>query len=218
MLIKICANLCRISANISLEAPGSSCNSLYYFKESWSRRRLEQEVGCGFGDYGVDLMSCAMWWKAGDPRRSGDGGCGGGSGVGNFVAAGMEEDQPSKVGLQYQKLQASSLVTACTIAHFTNSNRPQLVIFKEVKNSWDWFLKFSLFAILQWSIRSSVMVPFVEFLCLHDGVSLTGCSTTRECGFFHTTSCSLWHMCEVNFVVSSVTMYNLWCLLWHILH
>jgi len=47
----------------------------------------------------------------------------------------MEEDQPSKVGLQYQKLQASSLVTACTIAHFTNSNRPQLVLFKEVKNS-----------------------------------------------------------------------------------
>ncbi|CAK9203946.1 unnamed protein product [Sphagnum troendelagicum] len=43
------------------------------------------------------------------------------------------EDQPSKVGLQYQKLQASSLVTACTIAHFTNGNRPQLVIFKEVR-------------------------------------------------------------------------------------
>jgi hypothetical protein len=47
----------------------------------------------------------------------------------------MEEDQPNKVGVQYQKLQASSLVTACTIAHFTNGNRPQLVIFKEVKNS-----------------------------------------------------------------------------------
>ncbi len=26
-----------------------------------------------------------------------------------------------------------------------------------------------------------------------------------------------WHRCEVNFVVSSITMYNMWCLLWHIL-
>ncbi len=92
-------------------------------------------MGCGFGDYGVDFEVMCNVRKAGDPRRSGDGGCGGGSGVGNFVAAVMEDDQPSRVGLQYQKLQASSLVTACTIAHFTNSNRPQLVIFKEVKNS-----------------------------------------------------------------------------------
>jgi len=41
--------------------------------------------------------------------------------------------------------------------------------------------------------------------------------TTRECGFSHTKCSSSWHMCDVNFVVSSITMYNMWCLVWHIL-
>lgn len=27
-----------------------------------------------------------------------------------------------------------------------------------------------------------------------------------------------WHVCEINFVISIITMYNLWCLLWHILY
>jgi hypothetical protein len=26
------------------------------------------------------------------------------------------------------------------------------------------------------------------------------------------------HMCEVKFVISSITMYKMWCLLWHTLH
>ncbi len=86
VLIKICANLCRVSAYIHLKLQEAFAIHYIIKKESWSRRRLEQEVGCGFGDYGVDLKTCAMWWKAGEPRRSGDGGCGGGSGVGNFVA------------------------------------------------------------------------------------------------------------------------------------
>ncbi len=29
-----------------------------------------------------------------------------------------------------------------------------------------------------------------------------------------TTGHSSWHNCEVNFVGSSITMYNIWCLLW----
>jgi len=37
----------------------------------------------------------------------------------------------------------------------------------------------------------------------------------RECDFSHTQAHDT---CEVNFVVSSVTMYNMWCLLWPILH
>ncbi len=27
-----------------------------------------------------------------------------------------------------------------------------------------------------------------------------------------------WHVCEINFVISTITMYNLWCLLWHKLY
>ncbi len=42
--------------------------------------------------------------------------------------------------------------------------------------------------------------------------------TTRECGFFHTKGHNSWYMCEVNFVISSITTYNMCCLSWHILH
>ncbi len=41
--------------------------------------------------------------------------------------------------------------------------------------------------------------------------------TTRECGFL-TQKPTAHDTCEVNFVVLSITMYNRWCLLWHILH
>jgi len=27
-----------------------------------------------------------------------------------------------------------------------------------------------------------------------------------------------WHLCVVNCAISSITMYNMWCLLWHIIH
>jgi hypothetical protein len=39
-----------------------------------------------------------------------------------------------------------------------------------------------------------------------------------ESGILHLTSTWLMTMCEVHFVVSFITMHNMWCLLWHILH
>jgi hypothetical protein len=38
-----------------------------------------------------------------------------------------------------------------------------------------------------------------------------------KCGFFHAID-RLWDTCNLNFMVSSVTIYNIWCLLWHILY
>ncbi len=31
-------------------------------------------------------------------------------------------------------------------------------------------------------------------------------------------SCGLWHLCNVNWIVSSITIYNMWQLMWHIVH
>jgi len=43
--------------------------------------------------------------------------------------------------------------------------------------------------------------------------------TSKKYGVSHTKGHGSWHMCEANFVVSSIIMYNtFWCLLWHILH
>jgi len=40
---------------------------------------------------------------------------------------------------------------------------------------------------------------------------------TRECGVFHTKGQGSWHVCEMNFLVSSIIVrYNMWCLLCHI--
>jgi hypothetical protein len=36
--------------------------------------------------------------------------------------------------------------------------------------------------------------------------------------FYNTKSCSPLYLCEVNYVISSITMYNIWCLLWYIIH
>jgi hypothetical protein len=31
-------------------------------------------------------------------------------------------------------------------------------------------------------------------------------------------SCGSWHLCNVNWIVSSITIYNMWQLMWHIVH
>ncbi len=36
--------------------------------------------------------------------------------------------------------------------------------------------------------------------------------------FSHTKGHGSWQMCEINFVISSITIYNIWCLLWYLLH
>jgi hypothetical protein len=43
-------------------------------------------------------------------------------------------------------------------------------------------------------------------------------ATTKESGFSHTKIHGSWHLCVVNCAISSITMYNTWCLLWHIIH
>jgi hypothetical protein len=48
----------------------------------------------------------------------------------------MEEREGSpKINIQYEQLQAATLVTAAAVACITNPNVPQLIIFKEVRNS-----------------------------------------------------------------------------------
>ncbi len=45
------------------------------------------------------------------------------------------------------------------------------------------------------------------------------CVPQENVVFFTQKNCSSWHMFVVNFVISSITMYNLWWrLVWHILH
>jgi hypothetical protein len=41
---------------------------------------------------------------------------------------------------------------------------------------------------------------------------------TRERGFPHTIRHGSQDTGEINFVVSSITMYNMWCILWHMLY
>ncbi len=41
---------------------------------------------------------------------------------------------------------------------------------------------------------------------------------TRICDFSHKKNHDSWHNYEGNFVLLSITMYNIWCFLWHMLH
>jgi hypothetical protein len=78
----------------------------------------------------------------------------------------------------------------------------------------------SSFAVGLWFWYSRFLWVSVDFgsICFRPRFGLFSHSTTRECGFSHTNSCSSWHMCKVTLVVSFITMYKMWCLLWHRLH
>jgi hypothetical protein len=47
--------------------------------------------------------------------------------------------------------------------------------------------------------------PFKDFKHAQDQIAQL---TTKECGFSHAKSYGSWQGCKVNFVVSSITMYN----------
>jgi hypothetical protein len=40
----------------------------------------------------------------------------------------------------------------------------------------------------------------------------------KKCDFSHTKGRGSWQTCEINFAISSITIYNIWCLLWYLLH
>jgi hypothetical protein len=42
--------------------------------------------------------------------------------------------------------------------------------------------------------------------------------TYEECAIFSHKNVTAHDVCEINFVVSCILMYNTWCLLWHTLH
>jgi hypothetical protein len=58
--------------------------------------------------------------------------------------------------------------------------------------------------------------PAVKWMFSNLGFKVDTLLTTRGCGFSLTITSHDTCMCEINFAVSSITVYNMWCLLLHI--
>jgi hypothetical protein len=112
---------------------------------------------------------------------------------------------------------------------FQHTSKDQLVktsvghAFHFVTNCWFWFWNISKDqgATSYSFLKKNINLGFVAISNLLTHIlskALNTYSTNRIQIFSHKKSLDSWHICEINFVGSSITMYTMQCLLWHILY
>jgi hypothetical protein len=79
-----------------------------------------------------------------------------------------------------------------------------IVIWKRKSHNFNWVLWHSN---TYFEVITNILTTFKHLMPI----------TIRKKYFYHTKHCSSWHLCELCYVVSSITMYNMWHLLWHII-